>query len=132
MPPFDIPPNNILGMQLRSAETVLMGHTVHALRREVGPFSHFLMHDAIYVEKTIREEHVHHAYRRASEDLGIQGVELRLRDWFTDHQAFQKEVLDVMPNYHSGYRPSLPRNIHLPRAAPCSERRWDIWGRLPK
>ena len=102
---------NRLWHALAQVEAHLIRGTLHSLRNRLPPFSHGIVHDALFVESTIAEHVVCTEFRNFAIRSGFQHATIPVQTWDDSKTACQ-EILE-WHNYDPKWRATWPTNNGL-------------------
>ena len=94
--------NNIdiaLGKLLQGIEARIMSLFLQNLRAGRTIFSHGLVHDAIFTEKSIGEAAVQRAFHEAAVACGFPDLTIARKDWHSLQAELQAFLVDMQPPY---------------------------------
>ena len=104
------------------------------LRRSRRIFSHAIVHDAIFIEKTVTAGEVRKAFSEAASETGVRGVSISAKDWSPARGKFMEFLRRMTPPYDPAARihwEEKPDNRTI-NADPAQRPIWQLIGKLPK
>ena len=101
---------------LQDLESRVINLSLDILRRKWDRvFSHAIVHDALFIEKTVDEVNVSDSFQTAARTLGLVPLSISRKSWDTAKEKFQELLDSMQPPYDPHSRVSSVRIKHPSR-----------------
>ena len=119
-------------MDIYSIEADVMNRFLHLVRANRGVFSHALVHDALFIEKSLSPGEVQDAFLRAARNCGLRSLRISLKHWDTAREKFMAFLRDMTPAYNPDQKLDWKGRAVGFHTSDRQKTLWEMLGKVPK